>query len=235
MTAIINADDFGLSKSVNDAIRICFDKGYVNRTTVMTNMPAFDECYQIASTNGFLDKVGIHLVLDEGVPLTETIKRNPHFCKDGRFIKAWYAKPMRKFFICKNDRNCLEAEIEAQIKKFKDTGFTSKHIDSHHFVHTSSPIVVDIVCRIAKKYGFTSMRTIATADGENFIKRILKGFIKNKIETNFITTANFAPYKKYPLDIDDIEYMAHPDIINGDVVDVLSRKTNESRGFIQIY
>lgn len=45
----------------------------------------------------FLDKVGIHLVLDEGVPLTETIKRNPHFCKDGRFIKAWYAKPMRKF------------------------------------------------------------------------------------------------------------------------------------------
>lgn len=201
----------------------------------MTNMPAFDECYQIASTNGFLDKVGIHLVLDEGVPLTETIKRNPHFCKDGRFIKAWYAKPMRKFFICKNDRICLEAEIEAQIKKFKDTGFISKHIDSHHFVHTSSPIVVDIVCRIAKKYGFTSMRTIAIADGENFIKRILKGFIKNKIETNFITTANFAPYKKYPLDIDDIEYMAHPDLINGDVVDVLSRKTNESRGFIQIY
>ena len=36
---VINADDFGYSESVNKAISDCFEKGLINRTTIMVNMP----------------------------------------------------------------------------------------------------------------------------------------------------------------------------------------------------
>jgi chitin disaccharide deacetylase len=39
----INADDFGLNSSVNKAIIEAFDNNYINSTTLMANMPGFDE------------------------------------------------------------------------------------------------------------------------------------------------------------------------------------------------
>lgn len=231
---IVNADDFGLSDSVNEAIKICFEMGYINRTTAMVNMPAFSECINIANANGFADRVGLHLNLDEGCPLTDKIKANHHFCKDGIFIKGWYTKPLYKFYLSKYDKECLTEEIDAQMIKFRNSGFELNHIDSHHFVHTSSIVVIDIICKLAKRNGFNSMRTVAMANNEGKIKRVIKKHIKKKIARYFNTTAKFSPYSCFPLDIDDIEYMSHPDTIEGKVVDVLNRKTMEIRDFEQV-
>lgn len=228
---IINADDFGLSTTVNQAIVQCFTNGYISRTTAMVNMPCFEECHELAVRNGFLENVGLHIVLDEGIPMTDGIRNNPHFCKNGIFIKGWFSNPLRKFFLSNGDKYCLAQEIEAQMKKFRNEGFTSSHLDSHHFVHTSSFAMIRIVCKLAKKYGFTSMRTISSSHGEGFVKRMLKLQIKKMIEKNFSTTTYFEEYKRYPLSIDDIEYMSHPDIVDGVVVDYESRKTNKYSEF----
>lgn len=228
---IVNADDFGLSESVNEAIKVCFQRGYINRTTAMVNMPAYTECYKIAQSNGFEDKVGLHLNLDEGSPLTDRIKANSHFCKNGVFIKGWYTKPLYKFYLSRNDRECLKEEICAQMKKYRRSGFKLNHLDFHHFVHTSSLVVISIICKLAKEYGFESMRTVARSDKEGILKKGIKKHIHRIIARLFNTTSNFAPYSKYPIDIKDIEYMAHPDVIEGEVVDVLDRKTLKTRGF----
>ena len=37
---IINADDFGYSSQVNEAVAECFRTGVINRTTIMVNMSA---------------------------------------------------------------------------------------------------------------------------------------------------------------------------------------------------
>ena len=83
---IVNADDFGLSPRVNEAIVRAFDEGLISSTTVMANMPAFAEASAIARDRGLLDHVGAHLVLTEGEPLTDTMRHCRRFCDaDGRF------------------------------------------------------------------------------------------------------------------------------------------------------
>ena len=46
-TIYINADDFGLGTSVNKAIVECFNSGIINSTTLMANMPGFDEAIEL--------------------------------------------------------------------------------------------------------------------------------------------------------------------------------------------
>lgn len=40
---IVNADDFGMSSQINHAIVEAFQKNLISSTTMMANMPAFDE------------------------------------------------------------------------------------------------------------------------------------------------------------------------------------------------
>lgn len=227
MSIIINADDFGLSKTVNEAIAQCFKNRLINRTTVMTNMPNYPEAIQIAEKNGFKDKVGLHLTLDEGFPLTEAMRKNQNFCKDNQFVKGCMFKQRWLYYMSMNDRKCLEGEIEAQIKSYLDAGFTLMHIDSHHMVHTSSPLVLSIVIAKALKYNFKSMRNIAIRPNDKLAKRIIKNSIKRKIEKKFVTTNHFALYSNFAPGDNDIEYMLHPDIYQGQLVDFLDRKSEK--------
>ena len=90
MGLIRNADDFGKSESVNRAIMTCFEKGFVDRTTLMVNMDAAESAVSLAKSAGFADRVGIHLNLTEGMPLTAPIRSNPLLCDaNGRFHAAF--------------------------------------------------------------------------------------------------------------------------------------------------
>jgi hypothetical protein len=71
---IINADDFGLSTSVNRAVVASLQASLCSSTTIMANQPAFLEACQLAHDHRLFDRVGVHLVLTEGSPLTEAIK-----------------------------------------------------------------------------------------------------------------------------------------------------------------
>lgn len=228
---IINADDFGLSSSVNEAIVRCFNDNLIHRTTIMTNYAAFAEACDLAERNGLKDKVGLHLVLDEGSPLTERIKSNSHICKEGQFIPGWYVSIKRKLFLSHYDKECLREEIEAQMKAYCNAGFTLMHIDSHHLIHTSSPILIDVVCELAREYGFKSMRNVAVYRTDNIVNRVAKKYVAKRIRQEFQTTVHFAPYSQYPLLLEDVEYMSHPDMEDGVVVDYENRRTGQYRKF----
>ena len=78
---IINADDFGYSESVNEAICQCFNRGLINRTTIMVNMPEAENAAEIAKNNGFFHRVGLHINLTEGRAMTEEC-RNSSLCDE---------------------------------------------------------------------------------------------------------------------------------------------------------
>jgi predicted glycoside hydrolase/deacetylase ChbG (UPF0249 family) len=67
---LANADDFGYSASVNKAILFCFENGYINSATLLTNTPGFDEAVQMVRDNQCIKNIGIHINLAEGRPLT---------------------------------------------------------------------------------------------------------------------------------------------------------------------
>ena len=64
---ILNADDFGLTKGVNEGIVRAYREGILTSTTLMANALAFDDAVERARANPKLG-VGCHLVLTGGRP-----------------------------------------------------------------------------------------------------------------------------------------------------------------------
>lgn len=64
---IITADDYGMSRAVNEAIDAGIDAGLITSTNVMTNMPLYKEAVKLRDKAGV--SVGIHWVLACGKPV----------------------------------------------------------------------------------------------------------------------------------------------------------------------
>ena len=68
---IITADDFGVSGEVNQAIVEALECGLTTSPSLVTNAGSFEQACSIAHEQSLTDRLGLHLVLTEGVPLTE--------------------------------------------------------------------------------------------------------------------------------------------------------------------
>ena len=158
MGLIVNADDFGKNSEINRAICEAFENGYVTGTTLMANMPGAHEAYDLAQKNGFADKVGVHLNITEGMPLTSGIRSNPLICApDGSFNQAFYHNTKYRLYMDEQSVDQIRDEFDAQISLFLELGFKTLHIDSHHHVHTNYP-VYRALKQLSKKYGFDYIR-----------------------------------------------------------------------------
>ncbi|GAL34979.1 cellobiose phosphotransferase system YdjC-like protein [Vibrio maritimus] len=70
MKLILNADDFGLTESVNLAIVDCIKAGVVKSTTVMMNQPGTAHAATL-NAQGLIPDVGLHFTLTSGKPIAE--------------------------------------------------------------------------------------------------------------------------------------------------------------------
>ncbi|GAA3403193.1 carbohydrate deacetylase [Paenibacillus hodogayensis] len=127
---IVNADDFGLSDRVNEAIRIAHTRGLVSSTSLLPNMPGFLHAVALARKIPTLG-VGLHVNLTIGKALSpkETVASlvNP----DGTFSdrrREW-----------REDE--IERELGLQYGKLTSAGLLPTHLDSHHHIHLEVPAV----------------------------------------------------------------------------------------------
>ena len=122
---IVNADDFGLSPSVNRAIIDCFKIGNITSTTMMANMPGTEEAACLAATNKGL-AVGLHFCLTQGKPLT---KCPTLVDADGIFL----SRPvlLKKVLLRKINPIEIATELQAQFQQLYALGINISHIDSH--------------------------------------------------------------------------------------------------------
>lgn len=229
----VNADDFGAASSINKAITDCFDKSIINQTTIMVNMSCYNEAVGMAEENDFKDKVGIHLNLSLGTPLTERIRMNKRLCNpDGEFNSSFFSSPLHTFYISKDDKRCLSEEIDAQFEKYKQSGFTLMHFDSHEHIHERIS-VLKVIIPLAKKHGFKSCRLSKNtysvkekSQKSNYIKLLYKFFVNRLIKKHFNTSAYFGSYESYfenksHLKASDVEVMVHPIYKNGKLLDII--------------
>ena len=222
MQFILNADDFGRTETVNEAIVYGFRNGYVSRTTVMVNMPYYEEAKALAREYGFYDKVGLHINIVSGKPLTEGIKACPNFTgEDGRFSGVIFQKRRLWFFLSRKEKAALRGEIRAQIERYLADGFSLLHADSHGHTHTF-PALNKIVLRLLREYGFKSVR-IARNLGLGFLKGRCKAFFdlssrffNRKRSTSVQYFGSCADVMKHYDSLHGVcEVMLHPNIYNG--------------------
>ena len=228
MGIIRNADDYGKSPEVNKAIQTCFSEGLIDRTTLMVNMPFADEAVDYAVKEGFADKIGVHLNLTEGMPLTEGIKQNPLFCgPDGRYHALFCQSTKYRLYLDNLSRKQVYEELSAQLKKYKNYGLTLFHVDSHHHVHTNYPIYL-AVKSLSKEYDFASVRLSRNLyHGGNALMGLYKTIYNRNVKKICRTTTeyfgSFCDFNEYGNDEElnrliehnSIEIMLHPMYADG--------------------
>jgi len=153
MRLIVNADDFGLDTTTNAGVLIAFNQGLISSSTIMANMPGFEEACEIARERKLLQHIGIHAVFTAGLPITERIRREPSFCdSDGRFRSR-----QMHFCLSNSEFDACAEEIEAQIKLCRGNGLPLTHIDSHHYIHEWWGIAT-VFMHVARYHGIKGIR-----------------------------------------------------------------------------
>lgn len=209
---IINADDFGKTESCSKAIAAAFEQNLISSTTAMANGVYIEKAFELAEKGGFKDKVGIHIVLTEGVPLTEDIKNDPFFCENGVF----HGRINRLKKPTKDEISHLESEIIAQIKRLRDIGFTLSHADSHHHIHTDV-FFIKVIKKVLKENGVNKIRSHRNFGQIRFYKKIVKDIFNGKLKSGgFLTTEKMGSFKDardFPETLKKhlTEIMVHPD------------------------
>lgn len=128
MRIIINADDFGMTKSVNKAIIELMELGTVTSTTVMVNMPYAEEATQLLEIPNI--SVGLHFNLTEGKPVSDPNKVKSLIDKNGIFHEKRELESRAKNNLIKKEEVLLE--LKNQYQKLRDIlGDNITHFDSH--------------------------------------------------------------------------------------------------------
>ena len=152
---IVNADDFGLSASVNAAVIRAQREGILTTASLMVNERGFDEAVQLARRNPQLG-VGLHLTLLQGHAMLPPEKIPGLVNARGEFSRRPVAAGWRYFFR-RGLRNELRAEIRAQFEKFHATGLPLDHVNGHLHLHLH-PVVFQILMEEAVPLGIRRMR-----------------------------------------------------------------------------
>src|ERR1035437_859076 len=125
---IVNADDFGLSSSVNEAVIRAHREGILTSASLMVNEPGFDEAVKLARENPRLG-VGLHLTLLMGHAALPPDKIPGLVNARGEFRNSPIGGGLAYFFKgCL--RELLHAEIHAQFQKFHSTDRKSTRLNS---------------------------------------------------------------------------------------------------------
>jgi len=236
-TCIINADDFGRNSNVNAAILQSFQRGWISSSTIMPNMPGFEEACDIIHRHNLCSHVGIHFVLTKGIPLTDKIKQQHRFCnEDGIFCAT---RQERLFHLSTNEKDAVAKELRSQIEKCRRNGLTLTHIDSHHHIHEERG-VLGVIIPLMREFGIPYIRIMCnTAElcsiHRRFYAMLYNSYLRycglsktryfGSIEQYIAFKGNF--YHKNILK-DSFEIMVHPTANDEDIIiDALANRPME--------
>jgi predicted glycoside hydrolase/deacetylase ChbG (UPF0249 family) len=226
---IINADDFGMSNEVNQAIMAAMDMNLCMDTTLLVNFENSEQATKLAITNNKKNNIGIHLNLTEGYPLTRNIRNESRFCnQDGIFHNK---KTKRILYLSRSEKKAVYEEITSQIHLCRKMGIPISHADSHNHIHEEPGfllLLLDILkkekipfLRLTNNIGKTSMQNRFYRNSYNTIL-----YFKKLAGTDYFgSTSNYSNYKRDWKENSIIELMIHPgQILDNQIYDVYSKE-----------
>jgi hopanoid biosynthesis associated protein HpnK len=152
---IVNADDFGRSRSINEAVIRAHREGILTSASLMVNEAPCAEAVELAKQNPKLG-VGLHLTLLMGrsaLPPREIpglVNQQGEFSNDP--VKVGF-----QYFFGRGLREQLRKEIHAQFARFRATGLPLDHVNGHLHIHLH-PTVLGILMEDADTLGIQRMR-----------------------------------------------------------------------------
>jgi hopanoid biosynthesis associated protein HpnK len=167
---IINADDFGRSRSINDAVIEAHREGVLTTASLMVNEAACAEAVSMAKANPRLG-VGLHLTLLCGRSgLTQA--QIPGLVNSRNEFTDDPFKAGTSYYFNRRLRGQLRLEVHEQFRRFRATGLPMDHVNGHLHMHLH-PVVFRILMEDAAELGIGCVRL--TADPFWLNLRLAKG------------------------------------------------------------
>lgn len=155
---VVNADDLGLSESINRGIERCFREGIVRSASLMPNGSAFGEAVALVKRNPGLG-VGVHLTLVDELGLAPRERLGRMVDSEGRLPRS-YREFLWGWLRGRYGSAEVTAEVRAQIRRVREAGLTPTHLDSHQHLHVL-PEVLEVVVAVAQAEGIRVVRVPA--------------------------------------------------------------------------
>jgi hopanoid biosynthesis associated protein HpnK len=152
---VVNADDFGRSASINQAVVLAHREGILTTASLMVNEPGFEDAVALARQHPALG-VGLHLTLLMGRSALPEEQLPGLVDEQGRFSNEPVRTGMRYFFR-RELREPLRAEIHAQFARFHETGLPLDHVNGHLHMHLH-PVVFSILMEAGATLGIRHLR-----------------------------------------------------------------------------
>ena len=155
---IVNADDFGLTAKINQAIIDAHSCGLLRSTSLLANGEAFASAVKLSRQAPGLG-VGVHLNLTEGQPVAPA-SSVPSLVNGQGFFARKPGGLWRALIAGRVSMADIEKELRAQIEKVLAAGVAATHLDSHKHVH-ALPALGRMTIRLARHYGIPVIRGVA--------------------------------------------------------------------------
>jgi hopanoid biosynthesis associated protein HpnK len=152
------ADDFGLSRGVNEAVEQAARDGILTSASLMVGAAEAEDAVRRAKRLPNL-RVGLHLVVIEGTPILPPGQVPDLVDAQGRFPSDQLRLGLNYFFR-RRVRHQLAAEIRAQFEAFAATGLSLDHANAHKHMHLH-PTVGQLMIDIGRDYGLRAVRVPA--------------------------------------------------------------------------
>ena len=147
---IFNADDFGMTLGVNDAIKRAYEEGILNSASLMVNQKYAAQAVEMAQNMPNLE-MGLHLNLTNEKPAANPAEIPLLVGADGKLKNGFVNLLLLSVLKPKQFRTQVAKEVWAQTQKYLAFGLPLKHIDGHRHVHLI-PAVFQEVKKIAEAH-----------------------------------------------------------------------------------
>ncbi len=216
MKIVINADDLGISRQVNDAVFELMRTGRITSGTLLANGPAVEDA--AARSKGFPNRsFGAHLNLTEFRPITTGPELSPLLDDRGEF-----AGNLRDVRLTTALKQGIHAEWRAQLCRLQELGVAVSHLASQPQVHTL-PALVPVLKRLQAEFGLRRVRltknwyaggnrpAMGRLAAKGFWNFLLRHWYRTRTTTAFTSFEDFlagcqSSSARWP----SVELMAHP-------------------------
>jgi predicted glycoside hydrolase/deacetylase ChbG (UPF0249 family) len=142
---IVNADDLGRTRGVNEGVLAAHQRGIVTSSSLMVNYPAAALVPALSASAPGLG-IGLHVQLSGGPPQLPPERLRSFAGRDGLL-------PPRPDGLSEADPLEVLAEVRAQLERFRQLmGRDPTHFDGHHHCHRV-PAVFAAVVAVARETG----------------------------------------------------------------------------------
>lgn len=152
---IVNADDFGLTESVNRGIIAAHREGILTSTSLLANGLAFEQAVALSRQSPRLS-VGVHLNISSGLPVSPSGSISSLVNQRGELCLNPFALWIR-ILAQRINLEEIRSEFRAQILRVFDAGLTPTHLDGHLHVHVL-PQIFPLVIAMAREFSIRYVR-----------------------------------------------------------------------------